>query len=397
MYRIDDPSASPTLPTPEAANTEGYWTEGNPATGTPATLERASWFNMIQEELRAIVVAGGLTPSKTTYTQVLQAIQALIAQPANNKVSGVVGQARNLVMTVAAASASGALTADEIIVEAALGGARYCVPSFSKLINLATTGAGGMDTGSAPASGYVALYAIYNPQAAVFTGSISGTTLTVSSVTSGALAVGQYVQGAAPGTTITALGTGTGGVGTYTVSVSQSVASSLITTGAAALLAQNANAIRSQVYSGANMPSGYTASALVAVWPTNASGQFVAGSQLDRTFFYVAGVSIYNANGAVSAYTLVSAAGAVPANARMCDGQVVVSNTASNATGSAAVAGSTGGLSARPFSIVITSAGQTASTSFPAVAIVTAQSLYVAIGAGTGTPGANIIIQSFTI
>lgn len=77
MYRIDDPSASHTLPTPEAALTEGYWTEGNPGTGTPATLERASWFNMIQEELRAIVVAGGLTPSKTTYNQVLAAIQSI--------------------------------------------------------------------------------------------------------------------------------------------------------------------------------------------------------------------------------------------------------------------------------------------------------------------------------
>ncbi|WP_317201495.1 hypothetical protein [Janthinobacterium sp.] len=76
MYRIDDPSASNTLPTPEAALTEGYWTEGNPGAGTPATLERASWFNMIQEELRAIVVAGGLTPSKTTYNQILLALRS---------------------------------------------------------------------------------------------------------------------------------------------------------------------------------------------------------------------------------------------------------------------------------------------------------------------------------
>jgi hypothetical protein len=77
MFRIDDATASPTLPVPEAASTEGYWTEGNPATGTPATIERASWFNMIQEELRAIVVAGGLTPSKTIYNQVLSAIRRI--------------------------------------------------------------------------------------------------------------------------------------------------------------------------------------------------------------------------------------------------------------------------------------------------------------------------------
>ena len=78
MFRIDDPSAAVALPTPEAANVEGYWTEGNPVTSTLATLERASWFNMIQEELRAIVVAGGLTPSKVTYNQVLTAINNLI-------------------------------------------------------------------------------------------------------------------------------------------------------------------------------------------------------------------------------------------------------------------------------------------------------------------------------
>ncbi|WP_250533560.1 hypothetical protein [Caballeronia sp. AZ10_KS36] len=77
MFRIDDATAASSLPTPEAAGTEGYWTEGNPATGTPATLVRASFLNMVQEELRAIVVAGGLTPSKTAYNQVLSAIKAL--------------------------------------------------------------------------------------------------------------------------------------------------------------------------------------------------------------------------------------------------------------------------------------------------------------------------------
>jgi hypothetical protein len=60
-----------------------------------------------------------------------------------------------------------------------------------------------------------------------FTGAISGTTLTVSAVASGNLAVGQtiYGTGIAAGTTITAVGTGTGGTGTYTVGVSQTVAS----------------------------------------------------------------------------------------------------------------------------------------------------------------------------
>lgn len=68
---------------------------------------------------------------------------------------------------------------------------------------------------------------------AVVTGAISGTTLTVSSVSSGALAVGQIIEGSGitPGTYITALGSGTGAEGTYTVSVSQAVSSGTISAG----------------------------------------------------------------------------------------------------------------------------------------------------------------------
>jgi hypothetical protein len=71
---------------------------------------------------------------------------------------------------------------------------------------------------------------ISNPSSAIFTGSISTTTLTVTSVLSGTIAVGQAIfgQGIAQNTVITALGTGSGGVGTYTVSDSQTVASTAI-------------------------------------------------------------------------------------------------------------------------------------------------------------------------
>lgn len=72
---------------------------------------------------------------------------------------------------------------------------------------------------------------------ASFTGSFSGTTLTVSAVASGTLAVGQLIVGTGvaaspPGsnaTYITALGTGSGGVGTYTVGVSQTLTSRALT------------------------------------------------------------------------------------------------------------------------------------------------------------------------
>ena len=66
---------------------------------------------------------------------------------------------------------------------------------------------------------------------ATFTGSISGTTLTVTAVTGGVIGIGQVISGTGvtAGTSITALGTGAGNVGTYTVSASQSVSSTTIT------------------------------------------------------------------------------------------------------------------------------------------------------------------------
>lgn len=69
------------------------------------------------------------------------------------------------------------------------------------------------------------------PTGAVVTGSITTTVLTVTAVTSGTLAVGQLISGSGitAGTRITALLTGTGGTGTYTVSVSQTAGSTTVT------------------------------------------------------------------------------------------------------------------------------------------------------------------------
>jgi len=72
---------------------------------------------------------------------------------------------------------------------------------------------------------------ISSPASAVFVGSISGTTLTVSTVNSGRLAIGQAVYGigVSYATVITGLITGTGGSGTYIVNNSQTVTSQTLT------------------------------------------------------------------------------------------------------------------------------------------------------------------------
>ncbi|WP_230947178.1 hypothetical protein [Burkholderia cepacia] len=129
--------------------------------------------------------------------------------------AAVVGSMRNAAMGVPVPSTSATFTAEEIVVETALGGVAYKLANFNETINLATTG---MDTGSAPVSGYVGLYAGFNP-------STGARKLFARNATS------------------TVLGS---------------------------------------VYGGSNPPPGIVATALVSVWPTNGNGQFVVGLQIDR-------------------------------------------------------------------------------------------------------------------
>ena len=77
MYQYDDPTAVSVLPTPAAAGTAGYFTDGNPASSAPATILRSDFMNMLMMELLNVVQAAGISPQKTSYTQVLLAIQKM--------------------------------------------------------------------------------------------------------------------------------------------------------------------------------------------------------------------------------------------------------------------------------------------------------------------------------
>lgn len=92
-------------------------------------------------------------------------VQALanIGGISTSQLTGIVGTARNAKMSVVTTAATATFTADELVVQTALGGIQYKLSSINKNINLAASGAGGMDTGTVPTSGYVALYVIYNP------------------------------------------------------------------------------------------------------------------------------------------------------------------------------------------------------------------------------------------
>jgi hypothetical protein len=116
--------------------------------------------------------------------------------------------------------------------------------------------------------------------AVVMTAAIATTVLTVSAVASGTLAVGQAVDGTGvtAGTYITALGTGTGGAGTYTLSASQTVSSTTlyagqssnaVVTGSIATTTLTVTAVTSgrlrvgQTISGTGVTGGTTITALV--------------------------------------------------------------------------------------------------------------------------------------
>jgi len=159
MYRIDDSTAATSLPAPEAAGTEGFFTEGNPVAGTPATNVRGSWLNMIQEEIRAVVVAAGLTPSKTTYNQLLAAIK--IFAVGARRVQGLRG---NVNATTPLTKFD--LSADAIIAVDAAGRlfAQYGITTGTVDLGLAGPVVNGRDQAAAfTASTFVHIYRIYNP------------------------------------------------------------------------------------------------------------------------------------------------------------------------------------------------------------------------------------------
>lgn len=246
------------------------------------------------------------------------------------QLTGVVGTSRNAKMRVTSVSATATFTADELIVQTSIGGRQYKLTSFSKTINLATTGAGGMDTGTVPAEGFVALYAIYNP-----------------------------------------------------------------TTQVSALLAVNTTSVLApEVYGGANMPSGYTASALVSVWRT-ASSQFVIGYQVDRKLVLTNAIAI-NGNTQQASYAATSLVAIVPINAKTVSGTRGVASTTGGAAIKNYVASNASGLAEQPMSGGTAAANLDMHIAFIDLPIITPQAIYYLATASAGTMTMSIVVNGYT-
>lgn len=238
----------------------------------------------------------------------------------------IAGSVRNLKCSILAASALASITAEEIIVGVSTSGSRYKLSAFNKTINLASVGAGGMDTGTAPVSGFVAIYAIYNP-----------------------------------------------------------------TTQVSALLATNATiTAQPNIYGGANMPVGYTASALISVWATNGSSQFVVGLQIDRSISIISATILTNSTPTANA-SFVTAV--IPKNAVNISGSMAITSTTSSMV-SMAIYDSELQVNGQPCSGYVSAGGNGVASSFSDIKVITPQTIRWA-GTNIGTPTFNIIVSSY--
>jgi hypothetical protein len=129
--------------------------------------------------------------------------------------------------------------------------------------------------------------------AAVFTGAIVTTTLTVSAVSYGTLGVGTVIDGVGVtgNTVITALGTGTGGTGTYTINNAQTVLSKTLYAG------QSANAVVTASQSTTTLTVTAVTSGRLRV------GQTVSGTGISGTI-----TALGSGKGGTGTYTLSSSA-----------------------------------------------------------------------------------------
>jgi hypothetical protein len=154
-----------------------------------------------------------------------------------------------------------------------------------------------------------------------FTASISGTTMTVTAVASGTIAVGQVITGTGvtAGTVITALGTGTGGAGTYTVSVSQTVVATAITIVGLDFL---------------NIPSWVKrVTVMLAGVSTSGSSNYVfqlgTSSGVTTTGYINYGMNFGSSGGTGAGYTTgFNTKG--PASGDLTSGSIIITNLASN-------------------------------------------------------------------
>ena len=174
---------------------------------------------------------------------------------------------------------------------------------------------------------------------ATFTGSIAGTTLTVSGSPVGSVAPGQLLSGTGitAGTVIVSYGSGTGGAGTYTVSPSQTVSATAITAGGGV---GSASITPITTTGSANSLLQTDASGLINVQGFKIGGYQALGiSTLTFEYYTPGGQKFLTAVGASTSTVAVQLNGAVD-NSGSASGITSSFKTVNITTGSTSTAGS---------------------------------------------------------
>ena len=96
MYAIDNATALAARPADAPAGPPGWFTDGNPAAGQPATILPASWLNQVQAELLGILTAAGIAPDKTKSNQLAQAVATLITNSSAAAVAAALATSRSV-------------------------------------------------------------------------------------------------------------------------------------------------------------------------------------------------------------------------------------------------------------------------------------------------------------
>ncbi|WP_429496626.1 hypothetical protein ACQUFY_08580 [Robbsia andropogonis] len=261
----------------------------------------------------------GSTANRFSTANAAAATDALNLGQAQLMFTPVLGATPRLSANVTVGATTATFTDDAITCATSLTGTSYRIAGFSASINLATTGIGGMDTGTATAGGFLAVYAAYNP-------------------TTKAYGVFGSMEG--------------------------SVAPP-------------------KIYGGANLPSGYTATALIAVVPiSSTAGQFnsfsVHGTRHTRSL-----VAPANTTTGPTTLTGLTLAGYVPKAARTVYGSMGVSAFTSAGSVSMSVA-----TDANATNQTIGAAYAPASAGFTVpftLTLITSQILYWYVSANLGT------------
>lgn len=214
-----------------------------------------------QTALRALLAGSSSQVfNVATATAASHAVPLLQAQSLIASSGVPVGTATNLKCDNVTAGVTLTYTADEIVVGTALGGTKYVLSNFNQTINNTVLGIGGRDVGALGAAGtWYAIYAAYNPTTQ---------------------AQGIFMQAEPSGGATT-------------------------------------------VYGGANLPAGYTATALIGMWVVDSSAHFIVMTQKSRRVKYVP-VGLASGAGTVSALTSINMAATVPKVAKFYSGAMSI-------------------------------------------------------------------------